>query len=62
MIMNKSRASNRSPELRLLYVAISLIFQNEWVYFNWSYRRERNQGVRKATQVLTFYEFLDSIV
>lgn len=63
-IMNRSRArtSSRSPELRLLYVAISLIIQNAWVYFNWSYRRERIQGVRKATEVLTFYDFLDSVV
>ncbi len=63
-IMNRSRArtSSRSPELRLLYVAISLIIQNAWVYFNWSYMRERKQGVRKATEVLTFYDFLDSIV
>lgn len=63
-IMNRSRArtSSRSPELRLLYVAISLIIQNAWVYFNWSYMRERKQGVRKASEVLTFYEFLDSIV
>ena len=62
--MNRSRArtSSRSPELRLLYVAVSLIIQNAWVYFNWSYMRERKQGVRKASEVLTFYEFLDSIV
>lgn len=63
-IMNRSRArtSSRSPELRLLYVAISLIIQNAWVYFNWSYMRERKQGVRSANDGITFYEFLDSIV
>lgn len=63
-IMNRSRArtSSRSPELRLLYVAISLIIQNAWVYFNWSYMRERKQGVRVASEGMTFYEFLDSIV
>jgi len=63
-IMNRSRArtSSRSPELRLLYVAISLIIQNAWVYFNWSYMRERKQGVREANEGMTFYEFLDSII
>ncbi len=63
-IMNRARArtSSRSPEIRLLYVAISLIIQNAWVYFNWSYMRERKQGVREADEGMTFYEFLDSIV
>lgn len=63
-ILNQARArtSSRSPELRLLYVAISLIIQNAWVYFNWSYMRERKQGVRKASEGITFYRFLDSIV
>ncbi len=63
-IMNRSRArtSSRSPELRLLYVAISLIIQNAWVYFNWSYMRERKQGVQKTSDGITFYDFLDSIV
>jgi hypothetical protein len=63
-IMNRSRArtSSRSPELRLLYVAISLIIQNAWVYFNWSYMRERRQGVRKANKEMRFYDFIDSIV
>jgi putative transposase len=63
-IMNKARArtSSRSPEIRLLYVAISLIIQNAWVYFNWSYMRERKQGVREANDGMTFYDFLDSIV
>ncbi len=63
-IMNKSRArtSSRSPELRLLYVAISLIIQNAWVYFNWSYMRERKQGVQKANEGITFYKFITSIV
>ncbi len=32
--------------LRLLYVAISLIIQNAWVYSSWSYMRERKQGVQ----------------
>ncbi|MFQ6084554.1 MAG: hypothetical protein ACE5WD_14540 [Candidatus Aminicenantia bacterium] len=65
-IMNAARArtTSRSPELRLLYVAISLIIQiqNALVYFNWSYMRERKQGVRKATDGLTFHDFLDFIV
>ncbi len=63
-IMNRSRArtSSRSPELRLLYVAISLIIQNAWVYFNWSYMRERKQGVQETGNGMTFYDFLDSIV
>lgn len=63
-IMNRARArtSSRSPEIRLLYVAISLIIQNAWVYFNWSYMRERKQGVREANDGITFYDFLDSIV
>lgn len=63
-ILNQARArtSSRSPELRLLYVVISLIIQNAWVYFNWSYMRERKQGVRKADDGITFYEFLDRIV
>jgi putative transposase len=63
-LMNKSRArtSSRSPELRLLYVAISLIIQNAWVYFNWSYMRERKQGVRHANNGLTFFDFIDCIV
>jgi len=59
---SRARTSSRSPELRLLYVVISLIIQNAWVYFNWSYMRERKQGVRKANEGLTFYKFLDSIV
>jgi putative transposase len=42
---SRARTSSRSPELRLVYVAISLIIQNTWVYFNWSYMRERKQGV-----------------
>jgi hypothetical protein len=63
-IMNRARArtSSRSPEIRLLYVAISLIIQNAWVYFNWSYMRERKQGVRETNDRITFYDFLDSIV
>ena len=63
-IMNRSRArtSSRSPELRLLYVAISLIIQNAWVHFNWSYMRERKQGVSKTNDGITFYDFLDSII
>jgi hypothetical protein len=63
-ILNQARArtSSRSPELRLLYVVISLIIQNAWVYFNWSYMRERKQGVRKANDGITFYKFLDCIV
>lgn len=63
-IMNRARArtSSRSPEIRLLYVAISLIIQNAWVYFNWSYMRERKQGVQKTSDGMTFYDFLDSIV
>jgi hypothetical protein len=62
--MNKSRArtSSRSPELRLLYVAISLIIQNAWVYFDWSYMRERIQGVRHANNGLTIFNFIDCIV
>jgi len=58
-IMNaaRERTSSPSPELRLLYVAISLIIQNAWVYFNWSYMRERKQGVRKAKDGLKFHDF-----
>lgn len=59
---SRARTSSRSPELRLLYVVISLIIQNAWVYFNWSYMRERKQGVRKTNDGITFYKFLDSIV
>lgn len=59
---SRARTSSRSPELRLLYVVISLIIQNAWVYFNWSYMREKKQGVRKANDGITFYKFLDSIV
>lgn len=59
---SRARTSSRSPELRLLYVVISLIIQNAWVYFNWSYMRERKQGVQKANDGITFYKFLDSIV
>jgi putative transposase len=58
----RARTSSRSPELRLLYVAISLIIQNAWVYFNWSYMRGRKQGIRKADVGITFYDFLDRIV
>ncbi len=62
--MNRARArtSSMSPEIRLLYVAISLIIQNAWVYFNWSYMRERKQGVQETSDGMTFYDFLDSIV
>lgn len=58
----RARTSSQSPELRLLFVAISRIIQNAWVYFNWSYMRERKKGVRKADDGLTFHDFLDFIV
>lgn len=63
-LMNATRArtSSRSPELRFLYVAISLILQNAWVYMNWSYMRERKQGVQEATEGLTLDSFIDLIV
>jgi len=63
-LMNATRArtSSRSPELRLLYVAIALILQNAWVYLNWSYMRERKQGVQEATEGLTLDSFVDLIV
>jgi len=63
-LMNATRArtSSRSPELRFLYVAISLILQNAWVYLNWSYMRERKQGVQEAIEGLTLDSFVDLIV
>lgn len=63
-MMNTARArtSSRSPELRLLYVGTSLILQNAWVYLNWTYMRERKQGVRKPKEGLTLNSFLELII
>jgi len=58
----RARTSSRSPEIRLLYIAIALIIQNAWVYFNYSYMRERRSGQRKAKNGITLQEFLDHIV
>jgi len=63
-IMNsvRARTTSRSPELRLLYVAIYLILQNAWVYINWSYMRERKQGVQEAKERLTLDSFINLII
>lgn len=63
-MMNAARArtSSRSPELRLIYVCVSLILQNAWVYLNWTYIRERKQGVRKPKEGLTLNSFLELII
>jgi putative transposase len=58
----RARTSSCSPELRLLYVAVSLILQNAWVYTNWSYMRERKQGQRKAKNGITLQSFVDLIM
>ncbi|MEE9176614.1 MAG: ISH3 family transposase [Thermodesulfobacteriota bacterium] len=63
-MMNSARArtSSRSPELRLIYIGVSLILQNAWVYLNWTYMRERRQGVRKPKEGLTLNSFLELII
>lgn len=58
----RARTSSRSPELRLLYIAISLILQNAWVYINWSYMREPKQGVQEAKEGLTLDSFMGLII
>ncbi len=63
-MMNSARArtASRSPELRLIYVGISLILQNAWIYLNWTYMRERKQGVRKPKEGLTLNSFLELVI
>jgi len=62
MNATRARTSSRSPELRLIYVGISLILQNAWIYLNWTYMRERRQGVRKPKEGLTLNSFLELII
>ncbi|MEE9151967.1 MAG: ISH3 family transposase [Thermoplasmata archaeon] len=62
MNVTRARTSSRSPELRLIYVGVSLILQNAWIYLNWTYMRERRQGVRKPKEGLTLNSFLDMII
>ena len=62
MNATRARTSSRSPELRLIYVGVSLILQNAWVYLNWTYMRERRQGVRKPKEGLTLDSFLELII
>ena len=62
MNATRARTSSRSPELRLIYVGVSLILQNAWVYLNWAYMRERKQGVRKPKEGLTLNSFLELII
>lgn len=58
----RARTSSRSPKLRLIYVGVSLILQNAWIYLNWTYMRERKQGVRKPKEGLTLNSFLELII
>lgn len=58
----RARTSSQSPNIRLIYIAVSLILQNAWVYINWSYMRERKQGQRSVKNGITLHSFTDLII
>lgn len=64
-MMKKSRArtSSRSAVLRLLYVLVSFVIQNEWVYNKWSYLSSITRGRhgRKYDTGFTYFFMLQFI-
>lgn len=48
-LMNTSRArtSSKKPVIRLLYIGISLLLLNLWIYIKWTYLSQRRKGGRK---------------
>jgi len=48
-LMNTTRArtSSRKPTIRLLYIGISLLLSNLWIYIKWTYLSQRRKGGRK---------------
>lgn len=64
-MMKKSRArtSSRSAVLRLLYVLVSFVIQNEWVYNKWTYlsRIARGRHGRKYDTGFTYFFMLQFI-
>jgi putative transposase len=46
----RGRTSTRRPELRLLYVGLSLVLRNEWVWLHWGVLSTPRQGSRRIRQ------------
>ena len=62
MNMARARTSSRNPKLRLLYVVVSLLLLNLWVYSKWKYLGEKRRGGRKvANHKMTLQTMLNSI-
>jgi putative transposase len=47
-LMNQARTNTRNPVLRLLYVGLSLLLVNIWIYIQWIYLSIPRQGGRKV--------------
>ena len=62
MNMARARTSSRNPKLRLLFVVVSLLLMNLWVYSKWKYLSEKRRGGRKVdNDKMTFQTMLNSI-
>jgi putative transposase len=46
----RGRTSTRRPELRLLYVGLSLVLRNEWVWLHWEVLSTPRRGGRLIRQ------------
>jgi len=63
-IMNiaRARTSSRNPKLRLLYIVVSLILMNLWIYSKWKFFSEKRRGGRKVdNDKMTLQTMLNSI-
>ena len=56
--MSRVRTSTRSPEMRLLFVVISLVLQNLWIYLKWEYIHTPRKGGRILKENLFRYALM----
>ena len=62
MNMARARTSSRNPKLRLLYVVVSLLLMNLWVYSKWKFLSEKRRGGRKVdNDKMTYQTMLNFI-
>ena len=57
MKKSRGRTSSKSAVLRFLYVLVSFVIQNEWVYVKWSYLSKVTRGRygRKYDSKFTYF-------
>lgn len=62
MNMARGRTSSRNPKLRLLYVVVSLLLMNLWVYSKWKYLSEKRRGGRKVDNDKMTYQTMLNLI